>query len=88
MRRRSLPTEAMPDQLATFNPADWYVDDLEDDLEVDYARIRWSVARRAWAAGEDVTPYRQPAPWTQILQTRSQGRVPADYRRARPIELR
>ncbi|MGW0750387.1 hypothetical protein [Streptomyces sp. NPDC002587] len=62
-----------PPELAAFDPADWWVDDLEDVLEVGYARIRWTIARRAWAAGEDVMPHLQPPAWrTAKPQTRSQ----------------
>lgn len=59
--KRRLPLlDSFPPPLDVFDPADWWVDDLEDFAEVQYARIRWVVARRAYQAGEDWTAHLQP----------------------------
>lgn len=53
-RRKPDPTpENLPPVLAEFDPADWWVRDLEDPLEVGYARITWTAARRAYLEGGD-----------------------------------
>ncbi len=37
--------------------------DLDDPLEVGYARIRWSVARRVYQEGGDWEAHLQPPVW-------------------------
>lgn len=65
MRRRLPDPEVVgyPPQLAEFNVEDWWVVDVEDPTEVQYARIRWGVARRAYLAGEDWESCLQPPAW-------------------------
>jgi hypothetical protein len=55
--------DSYPPQLAAFNVADWWVRDPEDELEVKYARIRWSCARRAYEQGEDWESHMGPPAW-------------------------
>ncbi|MEV7501536.1 hypothetical protein ACOZGD_11070 [Streptomyces murinus] len=63
-RRRPNPeTAGYPPPLDVFDPADWWVSDLEDPLEVGYARIRWQVARRAYTEGRDWEAHLQPPAW-------------------------
>ena len=63
-RRVRLPSgDDYPSPLDEFDPADWWVDDLKDPLEVGYARIRWSVARRVWREGGDWKAHLQPPEW-------------------------
>ncbi|MEV7032721.1 hypothetical protein AB0N99_21210 [Streptomyces sp. NPDC093272] len=42
-----------PPKLDEFDVADWWVKDPEDPTEVEYARIRWRVARRTYDEGGD-----------------------------------
>ncbi len=66
MRRRKPDESAdFPSQLAEFNVNDWWVTDPDDPLEFQYARIRWSVARRDYLAGEDWQSHLQPPAWMQ-----------------------
>lgn len=54
--KRRLPNpgaNGYPPPLDVFNVEDWWVTDPEDELEEKYARIRWSVARRAYEDGDD-----------------------------------
>lgn len=83
MRRRTPEESAgLPSQLAEFDVADWWVVDVEDPIEVQYARIRWGVARRAYLAGEDWQACLRPPPWWDLLdpkpQTRSRGQLVHD----------
>ncbi|MFE2815326.1 hypothetical protein ACFXGG_33490 [Streptomyces nigra] len=69
MRRRLPQPDATgyPPPLDVFDPRDWWVSDLEEDLEVQYARIRWGVARRAYREGwpdwRSFLP--SPPPWAE-----------------------
>ncbi|MFF7973834.1 hypothetical protein [Streptomyces sp. NPDC007905] len=65
MKRRLPEPDAVgyPPPLDTFDPADWWVSDLEDVLEVGYARIRWSAARRVYREGGDWQSHLQPPVW-------------------------
>lgn len=67
MRRRRPDPEAAgyPPPLDVFDPADWWVSDLEDRLQVEYARITWHVARRACRQGWDWKSYLQPPTWME-----------------------
>lgn len=67
-RRRPDPaTGGWPPPLDVFDPRDWWVDDLEDELQVGYARIGWGVARRAYREGwpdwRSFLP--SPPPWAE-----------------------
>lgn len=63
-RRQHLPPPgSFPPQLAEFDVNDWWVTDPEDPIEVQYARIRWGVARRDYLAGEDWESHLQPPAW-------------------------
>ncbi|MGW3727317.1 hypothetical protein [Streptomyces sp. NPDC000851] len=65
-RRRPDPAgTGYPPPLDAFDPVDWWVGDLEDDLEVQYARIRWGVARRVYGEGGDWEAHLQPPAWLQ-----------------------
>lgn len=62
--RRHLPRPgAFPPPLDVFNVEDWWVTDPEDELEEKYARIRWSVARRAYEEGDDWESHLLPPAW-------------------------
>ncbi|MGW2584508.1 hypothetical protein ACWCYZ_24815 [Streptomyces virginiae] len=64
MRRRR-PGEGadLPPELVAFDPADWWVDDLEDPIQVEYARIRWFVACKVYRQGGDWQAYMRPPEW-------------------------
>lgn len=64
MRRRR-PDEGadLPPELAVFDPAGWWVDDLKDSAQVGYARIRWSVACKVFREGGDWRAHMQPPQW-------------------------
>lgn len=66
-RRRVRPRTGgdFPAPLAEFDPADWWVGDLEDPLEVGYARVLWHVARSAYTEGGDWEAHLQPPAWLQ-----------------------
>lgn len=67
-RRRIRPPARAdyPPPLDAFDPADWWVDDLEDPLQVGYARIRWGVARRVYREGGDWEAHLEPPVWAQL----------------------
>ena len=64
-KRRLQLADSFPPQLAVFDVADWWVDDVEDPVEVQYARIRWGVARRDYLAGEDWRQHLEPPAWLE-----------------------
>lgn len=60
----------MPDWLSEYQAEQW-AEDLGDVLAVNYGRIRWAAARRAWAEGRDPRPYFGPPIWeTEIVSPR------------------
>lgn len=62
-RRRLARPGEFPPPLDVFNVADWWVRDPEDPLELQYARIRWSCARRAFEEGDDWQAHLGPPAW-------------------------
>jgi hypothetical protein len=63
-RTRRPSAATYPPQLAAFNVDDWWLKDPDDPIEVGYARIRWTVARRAYVEGHDWESYLlKPAWW-------------------------
>ncbi|AWT42819.1 MULTISPECIES: hypothetical protein [Streptomyces] len=65
MRRRRPDPEAAgyPPPLDVFDPSDWWVSDLEDYQQVQYARITWAAARRVYVEGGDWTSFLGPPVW-------------------------
>ncbi|HEY6115421.1 MAG TPA: hypothetical protein VI172_05635 [Candidatus Dormibacteraeota bacterium] len=62
-KRRPEGLADLPPELDVFDVNDWWVTDPEDPLELQYARIRWAVARRAYLAGEDWQSHLGPPAW-------------------------
>lgn len=63
-RRRRLPLPgSFPPQLAEFDVNDWWVTDPADPIEVQYARIRWHVARKEFEEGGDWESHLEPPAW-------------------------
>jgi hypothetical protein len=73
-RRRQLRpvSSGFPPQLAEFNVADWWVKDPEDPVEVGYARVNWTAARRVYLEGGDWESYLLMPAWWAFHVPKSQ----------------